>query len=96
MKTDSHDAISRTLMSSPTMERIAMMAAECQLDLTQPDVMKSALAMTSHALIMAMDAGEIRFAKEHDRAALHGLLMTVMEVIYEGQFGARVVSTAVH
>jgi hypothetical protein len=91
MPTRHPEALVHELMMSETLQRLSAMAWECPYDLADPAMRKSALAISSHALMRALDDARIQFTDEDDRAMLYGLLMAVMEVIFEGRFGAQAV-----
>jgi hypothetical protein len=85
------ETLARELMMSPTLQRIAGMASDCPFDVKNRELLRAALVTSVYAVIKALDGGDIAFAKAHDRAMLHVLMMSVMEVVMDGQFGASVV-----
>jgi len=82
------------LMLSPTMGRIATLAKGFPLDPTDKDDIRTAMTTASMDMIRALDAERIHFDQDEDRAMLFGLLVTVMEVIFEGRFASHVVESA--
>jgi hypothetical protein len=78
-------AITHRLMLSETMQSLAAMAADCPVDLRDPESVKAALATSSHTVIQALDAKRIHFDRAEDQAMLYGLLMTALEVVMDGR-----------
>jgi hypothetical protein len=80
--------LTKELMMSPTMQRLASMACDCPFDVKNPEALKSALVSSGYSVIQALDSGDIRFTNARDRAMLHALLLSVMECVTDGRFGA--------
>ena len=63
------------------------LAKDCPLDIRNREELKTMLCVASLDLVRALDHEHIRFDNSDDRAMLHALLMTAMELIFDGQFG---------
>lgn len=96
MSTDEQRTAAYDLMMSPTFQALVAMASICPLDMSDNDNVKGALATSGHQVIRALDAGGIHFDQDEDRAALHGLLMAVLEILTDGSFGHGFIRQAVH
>ena len=74
------------LMMSPTMQGLCTLAQTFPLNPQDRDDMKTGFCTSSMEIIRALDHNRIHFERQEDRAMLHGLLLVVMETVFDGRF----------
>lgn len=78
------------LQMSTAFGAVCDLAANLPLDASDKDSLKTGLVTSSVSLVRALDRDAIRFDRKEDKAMLYGLLAVVMEVVFDGQFKARI------
>jgi hypothetical protein len=75
------------LQMSPTFNKLARLAQVMPINVWDREERTIALCTTTVPLLRALDAGRIAFKDDEDNAMLHALLLTALQLIFDGQFG---------
>ena len=75
------------LQMSPTMSKLVQFAQMMPIDTNDTDERNTALCTITVDLIRAIDADRIHFDNSDDRALFHGLLLTALQIVFNGRFG---------
>lgn len=77
---------------SPTMRHIGILSqSACPLNLTEAAERKKAFATCLLTMIQAMDAERISFQEQYDVGMFYGLMLAVLEELFDGRFGSDMV-----
>lgn len=87
LPTEEQRQAARDLMMSPAISRLCEMAQGFPFDMRDQDGIKSALCTASLDLIRAPDGQRIHFERDEDHAMFYGLLVTAMQIIFDGKLG---------